>query len=94
MNGTAITTLDPPMQKVEHQVTPRELLDLFAVALQFKVPGDNPENAAIVARAHSVLDQQFERGRKHGFQEGYDAACATTRPDAEALFRSLGVKRL
>ena len=39
MNGTAITTLDPPMQKVEHQVTPRELLDVARVERELMTLG-------------------------------------------------------
>jgi flagellar biosynthesis/type III secretory pathway protein FliH len=77
--------------QVQHQVTPRELLELFTVALQYKVDNSDPENAGIILRAHEALDREFKKGLKQGLREGYAAALDSAKQHADNLFSDLGI---
>ena len=58
--------LDVQPGSISHTPSATELLDLFTVALQYLVDGNNPENTPVILRAHRALHASFESGRRYG----------------------------
>lgn len=86
MHQSIATSPQPSEADVRHTLTPIEMLDLFACALQYKVDSADPENAPVIRRSHEALSRTFENGKRQGFKEGYAAALAAARRDADDLF--------
>jgi hypothetical protein len=89
MSHNAMSITEAQQSVLPREMHAADLLDLVAVVLGNRtIEIRDQKDSMVVMRAHHALDEQFARGKKRGFDqgfgEGYNAALRDLEQHAEA----------